>query len=219
MLDGKVLIDQVNELLGIHLENDEVDTIGGWFLTQKYDVEQYDSIIEEGCEFIINEIDYHVAYIEVKNWRLMNCWKPPNKRSITKACASDTDGKLFIVVQVFLKLFNSGIQLFCHASLSFGARSEKSSKNRLADDKPHFSLFKQRFSRRHAGTSGAFPIWAMVTTSFQRDVFRSSRAARKNPDNLSFLQKLNRRFNAARTDFHGQPGTRESSSKRPIHFF
>nr|MDH3076481.1 hemolysin family protein [Bacillus velezensis] len=67
MLDGKVLIDQVNELLGIHLENDEVDTIGGWFLTQKYDVEQYDSIIEEGREFIINEIDgHHVAYIEVK---------------------------------------------------------------------------------------------------------------------------------------------------------
>ncbi|MET1176346.1 hypothetical protein, partial [Paenibacillus amylolyticus] len=27
----------------------------------------YDSIIEEGCEFIINEIDgHHVAYIEVK---------------------------------------------------------------------------------------------------------------------------------------------------------
>ena len=127
MLDGKVLIDQVNELLGIHLENDEVDTIGGWFLTQKYDVEQYDSIIEEGCEFIINEIDgHHVAYIEVKNWRLMNCWKPPNK-SITKACASDTDGKLFSpVVQVFLKLFNSGIQLFCHGRKPLLAQDRKS---------------------------------------------------------------------------------------------
>ncbi len=67
ILDGKVLIDQVNDLLGIHLENEEVDTIGGWFLTQKYDVEKDDSIIEEGCEFIINEIDgHHVAYIEVK---------------------------------------------------------------------------------------------------------------------------------------------------------
>nr|WGD73610.1 transporter associated domain-containing protein [Bacillus subtilis] len=62
-----MLIDQVNDLLGIHLENEEVDTIGGWFLTQKYDVEKDDSIIEEGCEFIINEIDdHHVAYIEVK---------------------------------------------------------------------------------------------------------------------------------------------------------
>lgn len=40
ILDGKVLIDQVNDLLGIHLENEEVDTIGGWFLTQKYDVEK-----------------------------------------------------------------------------------------------------------------------------------------------------------------------------------
>ncbi|ALC80574.1 MULTISPECIES: hemolysin family protein [Bacillus] len=67
ILDGKVLINQVNELLGIELENEEVDTIGGWFLTQKYDVTKGDSISEQGFEFIIAEIDgHHVAYVEVK---------------------------------------------------------------------------------------------------------------------------------------------------------
>ncbi|EQB43243.1 hypothetical protein CGLO_18120 [Colletotrichum gloeosporioides Cg-14] len=37
IFDGKVLVDQVNLLLGIQLDNEEVDTIGGWFLTQKYE--------------------------------------------------------------------------------------------------------------------------------------------------------------------------------------
>lgn len=67
IFDGKVLINQVNELLGIELENEEVDTIGGWFLTQKYDVSKGDSITEQGFDFIIDEIDgHHVAYVEVK---------------------------------------------------------------------------------------------------------------------------------------------------------
>ena len=60
-------MDQVNLLLGITLDNEEVDTIGGWFLTQKYEVEKNDSIREQGYEFIINEVDgHHVVYIEVK---------------------------------------------------------------------------------------------------------------------------------------------------------
>ena len=67
IFDGKVLVDQVNLLLGIQLDNEEVDTIGGWFLTQKYEVEKNDAIREQGYEFIINEVDgHHVAYIEVK---------------------------------------------------------------------------------------------------------------------------------------------------------
>ncbi|MDA7028149.1 hemolysin family protein [Bacillus sp. CLL-7-23] len=67
ILDGKVLIDQVNDLLGTNLNNEEVDTIGGWFLTQKYDVQKGDMLTEQGFEFIINEIDgHHVSYVEVK---------------------------------------------------------------------------------------------------------------------------------------------------------
>ncbi|KAA6453510.1 hemolysin family protein [Bacillus swezeyi] len=67
ILDGKVLVNQVNDLLGIQLDNEEVDTIGGWFLTQKYDVQKGDMISEQGFEFTINEIDgHHVSYVEVK---------------------------------------------------------------------------------------------------------------------------------------------------------
>ncbi|MED1738409.1 hemolysin family protein [Bacillus swezeyi] len=67
ILDGKVLVNQVNDLLGIQLDNEEVDTIGGWFLTQKYDVQKGDMISEQGFEFRINEIDgHHVSYVEVK---------------------------------------------------------------------------------------------------------------------------------------------------------
>ncbi|WP_315898326.1 transporter associated domain-containing protein, partial [Bacillus licheniformis] len=67
ILDGKVLVNQVNDLLGIQLDNEEIDTIGGWFLTQKYDVQKGDMITEQGFEFTISEIDgHHVSYVEVK---------------------------------------------------------------------------------------------------------------------------------------------------------
>ena len=67
ILDGKVLVNQVNDLLGIQLDNEEVDTIGGWFLTQKYEVQKGDTITDQGFEFTINEIDgHHVSYVEVK---------------------------------------------------------------------------------------------------------------------------------------------------------
>lgn len=37
ILDSKVLIEDVNDLLGTTLASDEVDTIGGWFMTQQID--------------------------------------------------------------------------------------------------------------------------------------------------------------------------------------
>ena len=66
ILDGKVLISEVNDLLGTALEEDDVDTIGGWFLTQKFDVKQGDSIEMEGFTFKIKENEgHHIVYIEV----------------------------------------------------------------------------------------------------------------------------------------------------------
>lgn len=35
LLNAKVLVEEVNDLLRIHIEEEEVDTIGGWILTQK----------------------------------------------------------------------------------------------------------------------------------------------------------------------------------------
>ena len=67
ILEGKVLITEVNDLLGIALEEEEVDTIAGWFLTQKFDVQEGESLEREGFIFQIKEIEgHHILYVEVK---------------------------------------------------------------------------------------------------------------------------------------------------------
>jgi CBS domain containing-hemolysin-like protein len=67
IFNAKVLIEDVNDLLGIDLMEEDVDTIGGWFLTHKYDVQLGDEIEEDGYVFKIKEIDgQHILYIEVK---------------------------------------------------------------------------------------------------------------------------------------------------------
>ncbi|MEH7333630.1 hemolysin family protein [Neobacillus drentensis] len=67
ILDGKVLISEVNDLLGTTLKEEDVDTIGGWFLTQKFDVHKGDKLEKEGFIFQIMEIEgHHILYIEVK---------------------------------------------------------------------------------------------------------------------------------------------------------
>lgn len=66
ILDGKVLIEEVNDLLGTTIEEEDVDTIGGWFLTQKFDVQKDDIIENEGFTFKIKENEgHHILYIEV----------------------------------------------------------------------------------------------------------------------------------------------------------
>lgn len=57
IFDAVMLIEDVNDLLGISIEEDEVDTIGGWFLTQKYEVKLDDKIEEQGYCFRVKEID------------------------------------------------------------------------------------------------------------------------------------------------------------------
>ncbi|MEH7123615.1 hemolysin family protein [Bacillus sp. JJ1773] len=67
ILDAKLLISETNDLLGTDLDEDEVDTLGGWILTQKFDLEQGDAIEHDGYQFIIKEIEgHHILYIEVK---------------------------------------------------------------------------------------------------------------------------------------------------------
>lgn len=67
VLDAKLLISETNDLLGTNLSEEEVDTIGGWILTQKFDLEKGDSIKQDGYQFIIKEIEgHHILYIEVK---------------------------------------------------------------------------------------------------------------------------------------------------------
>ncbi|USK53072.1 hemolysin family protein [Cytobacillus solani] len=69
ILDGKVLISAVNQLLQIHLSYEEVDTIGGWFLTQNTTAKISEGAVveEEGYVFTIKEVDgYHISFLDVK---------------------------------------------------------------------------------------------------------------------------------------------------------
>ena len=36
IVDGKVLISEVKDLFGLHIEEDDVDTIGGWIMMQNH---------------------------------------------------------------------------------------------------------------------------------------------------------------------------------------
>ncbi|RST74058.1 HlyC/CorC family transporter [Siminovitchia acidinfaciens] len=66
LLDAKVLIEEVNDLLGIHLRCEDIDTIGGWLLTKKYDLQQGDIIEEEGYKFHVKTMEgNHISEVEV----------------------------------------------------------------------------------------------------------------------------------------------------------
>lgn len=67
IFDAKVLVSEVNELLGIDIQEEDVDTIGGWILTLNYDVKQGDVITYGDYNFTIMEIeDLHIKYVEVR---------------------------------------------------------------------------------------------------------------------------------------------------------
>ncbi len=65
ILDSKLLIEDVNNLLGTDFDHKDVDTIGGWYLTQN--IADTDSEIEtDGYTFKVHEKDGHqIHYLEV----------------------------------------------------------------------------------------------------------------------------------------------------------
>jgi CBS domain containing-hemolysin-like protein len=71
ILSGKVLMEDVNDLLGTTLSEEDIDTFAGWFLSQQFDVQLGDSITKEGYTFTVKEIEgHHILYIEVKKDKL-----------------------------------------------------------------------------------------------------------------------------------------------------
>ncbi|WP_188614579.1 hemolysin family protein [Lysinibacillus alkalisoli] len=67
ILDAKVIVENVNDLLGITIEDDDVDTIGGWFMTNHFNALEGDTIEEQGYAFTAKELDgHHILYVEVK---------------------------------------------------------------------------------------------------------------------------------------------------------
>jgi CBS domain containing-hemolysin-like protein len=66
IIDSKVLVSEVNDLLGIEIDDEDVDTIGGWILTENYEAKEGDIILHESYSFKILEMDeHHIKYIEV----------------------------------------------------------------------------------------------------------------------------------------------------------
>jgi CBS domain containing-hemolysin-like protein len=66
IIDSKVLVSEVNDLLGIDIEDEDVDTIGGWILTENYEAKEGDIISLDSYDFKIIEMeDHHIKYIEV----------------------------------------------------------------------------------------------------------------------------------------------------------
>lgn len=67
IISGKVLMEDINDLLGTTLIEEEIDTFGGWFLSQNYDVKLGDQLSAEGYKFTVKEIEgHHILYIEVE---------------------------------------------------------------------------------------------------------------------------------------------------------
>lgn len=67
LFDAKVLIEDVNDLLVIELPEEDIDTLGGWILTGKYEIAVGDKMEHEGYEFTVKEMDgHHVTYVEAK---------------------------------------------------------------------------------------------------------------------------------------------------------
>ena len=67
ILDGKMLISEVNDLLGTDISDKEVDTIAGWVLTERFDVGKNDIVQHDDFYFKVLVIeDFHIKYVEVK---------------------------------------------------------------------------------------------------------------------------------------------------------
>ncbi|MBO0958620.1 HlyC/CorC family transporter [Neobacillus sp. MM2021_6] len=66
IVDAKVPISEVNQLLGTNLSAEDVDTIGGWYLTQNNETELCVAVDAEGYSFHVHEADgYHIMYLEI----------------------------------------------------------------------------------------------------------------------------------------------------------
>lgn len=66
IIDGKVLIEEVNDLFGLDIDDTDVDTISGWILTEKMEAKEGDKIALGEYEFKILEMEgYHIKSLEI----------------------------------------------------------------------------------------------------------------------------------------------------------
>ncbi|WP_317936652.1 hemolysin family protein [Sporosarcina aquimarina] len=67
ILDAKMLLDNVNATLDIELDEEDIDTIGGWFMSQRFEAIPGEKIIEQGYEFSVKDVEgHHILYLEAE---------------------------------------------------------------------------------------------------------------------------------------------------------
>jgi len=66
IIDSKVLVSEINDLLGVEIDDEDIDTIGGWILTENYEAKEGDIILHDSYTFkILDMEEHHIKYIEV----------------------------------------------------------------------------------------------------------------------------------------------------------
>ncbi|AEI43883.1 hemolysin family protein [Paenibacillus mucilaginosus] len=67
IFDGKVSLTEVNDLLGSHLDNEDVDTIGGWLFAANSEIKVNEPWINHGLEFMVHKKDsYRIRRVEIR---------------------------------------------------------------------------------------------------------------------------------------------------------
>jgi len=57
----------VNDILGSHIDEEDIDTFGGCFMAQRFDIVKGEKMIEQGYEFLVKDMEgHHILYVEVQ---------------------------------------------------------------------------------------------------------------------------------------------------------
>ncbi|PWA13246.1 hypothetical protein DCC39_02025 [Pueribacillus theae] len=73
VLDGKVLIEEVNHLFGLQINNNDVDTLGGWVLNELQEVKEGDELTVGQYKFKVLEVEnFHIKSIEATKSSTVN---------------------------------------------------------------------------------------------------------------------------------------------------
>ncbi|MBM6617087.1 hemolysin family protein [Bacillus suaedaesalsae] len=66
IVDGKVLIEEINDLFGLDIDDTDIDTISGWILTEKMDIQEGESLMKDHYQFKVLEMEgYSIKSIEI----------------------------------------------------------------------------------------------------------------------------------------------------------
>lgn len=67
IVDGKVLVSDINDLFGLHMDEEVVDTVGGWIMMQNHEIEEGKSVESGDYEFKVLSKDSHqIKRVEIR---------------------------------------------------------------------------------------------------------------------------------------------------------